>query len=234
MIKKLKDALTGKNRYLNIIESVSNDNLLNEIESELNFLEDELELEADFLNDLDDDLDDFLYVDYNNEEEDDDEGGDLSYEIPELPKYVQLVINTLKRQNYQSITESRIDNIFLFYKIFNNKLYITYIKDDSLYYKREFNKVNENNFNFSIEHQILDINELKSIYQYKNKLNIETFNNKIQFSFYKNYKEEFSEITQEETKKIAEEKELSLMNVQKLNLSILNYQQNKKINLIQI
>ncbi len=130
----------------------------------------------------------------------------------ELKDLVRELIN----DNYQVLSESFVDNIFLFYKIINRKLFLTTIKMKPIYFDSFSYEENFSILNYNIN--IIDIegfNLLKNdIYITSNKeIKIEIFNKQYVFL-------DRREPTKEELKRLKKEQQETTKSFIKLNRKI--------------
>ncbi len=132
--------------------------------------------------------------------------------LPELQDFIKDLIN----DNYQVLSESFVDNIFVFYKIINKKLFLTTVKMEPIYYD-SFSYDDD----FSISNYNINITDIESFCLFKNDIYI-TSNKEIQLEIFHTYfvSPEKGKPTTEEYNKLKNEKKETNKNFIKLNKKI--------------
>lgn len=146
--------------------------------------------------------------------------------LPELQDFIKDLIN----DNYQVLSESFVDNIFVFYKIINKKLFLTTVKMEPIYYD-SFSYDDD----FSILNHNINITDIESFCLFKNDIHI-TSNKEIQLEIFHTYifSPEKGKPTTEEYNKLKNEKKETNKNFIKLNKKINSIIKNNFSNILSL
>lgn len=148
-------------------------------------------------------------------------------------KELQSLVKDLKADNYHVFSESFIDNIFVFYKIVNKKLFFTTIKMNAVY-QYCFSYEND----FSISNYIVNITDIESINISSRIINI-TLNKSdknIKISFFQDnyFTEEVPVPTEEQLKELSDYKKTINKNFINLSKKINNIIKNNFSNILSL
>ena len=147
-------------------------------------------------------------------------------------KELQSIVKDLKADNYHVFSESFIDNIFVFYKIVNKKLFFITIKMHAIY-QRYFSYEND----FSISNYIVNITDIERINISSDIINI-TLNKSdknIKISFFQEYNYFTKEIpTEEQLKELSDYKKTINKNFINLSKKINNIIKNNFSNILSL